>query len=448
MRARIVPVVITLALSLAAGCKSRVPEAGAPAVTPAPSPVPVAPAAPEAAAGCADQPEVRMYLFAWNSQAGLALATGGKQAVAGSLMCQRKVNLRAIREDNTDTMQSLMVAFAEELKGGAAQPKKGAHFIAVMGDGSATILKGLNDRLKRFGPEYTAAVIGSAGYSRGEDKFMGPPAWRANPEKARGGLVAGVLRDGDWNIAMKWLGDHKILNNPDETTYDPEALNWVAAPDYIDAAQKYIAGFCTELKNVKTGKREKHCVDGVVTWTPGDVLVTEKRGGLVNLASTREYRTQMPQVIIGNRKWMAANRPLVTGMLSAIFEAGGQIKEGKGGKAGDEVLQKAAAASAVIYGEQDAAYWAKYFHVRSEKDKQGLTVELGGSAVNDLADNVELFGLKPGSLDLFNATYSVFGNMVKSQYPELLPAFDPAAEVLDTSYLKELLAAPSPTGGK
>ena len=142
-----------------------------------------------------------MYLFAWNSQAGLALATGGKQAATGSLMCSHGVNLRLIREDNTDTMQSLMVAFAEDLKKGVAQPTQGAHFMAVMGDGSAAIIKGLNDKLARLGPEYTAAVVGSTGYSRGEDKFMGPPTWKKNPP--------GRTRGPGRRRAARWRLEHR-----------------------------------------------------------------------------------------------------------------------------------------------------------------------------------------------------------------------------------------------
>src|SRR4051812_21830877 len=251
-------------------------------------------------AGCANLPEVRLYHWAWNAQMGLMLATGGKQAVEGSLMCKEGVNLKLVREDNTDNMAAAMVAFAEAYKKGGGNPDKGAHFVCIMGDGSATFLKALDDKLLKLGPDYAAIVVGSTGYSRGEDKFMGPPAWKKNPQSAKGGLVAGVLRDGDWNIALKWLGDNRIANNPNEKTYDPDALNWVNATDYIDAAQKYVSGFCTELKNVKTGKPEKRCVDAVVTWTPGDVTAAQKKGGLASIVSTKEYRSQMPNVIIGH----------------------------------------------------------------------------------------------------------------------------------------------------
>ncbi len=397
------------------------------------------PTVADAPGGCTGLPEVRFYHWAWNAQMGMMLATGGKQAVAGSAMCQNGVNLRLIREDNTDTMQALLATFAEGLKKGEANPKDGAHFVGIMGDGSATFLKGLNDKLTKLGPEYAAVVIGSSGYSRGEDKLMGPAAWKQNPQASRGGLVAGVLRDGDWNIALKWLGDNKIPNNPDEKSFDPDALNWVNASDYIDAAQKYVSGFCTDLRNVKSGKTEKHCVDGVVTWTPGDVTAAEQKGGLVSIVSTKEYRSQMPHVIIGSKKWMAANRPLVTGMLSAIFDAGDKVK------ASDEALRQAAAVSALVYKEKDAAYWYRYFKVQSEKDKQGTVVELGGSAVNNLADNQQLFGLAPGSTNAFAATYTVFGNIVKSQYPALVPSFYPVEQVEDLSYLQDIGAKSTTT---
>lgn len=397
------------------------------------------PVVTEAPPGCANLPEVRFYHWAWNAQMGLMYATGGKQAVAGSAMCEQGVNLKLIREDNTDNMQNLMATFAEGLKKGEANPSAGAHFVAIMGDGSATFLKALNDRLQKLGGDYIAQVVGSAGYSRGEDKFMGPAAWKQNPQAARGGLVAGVLRDGDWNIALKWLGDNKLPNNPSETTYDPDALNWVNASDYIEAAQKYVSGFCADLKNIKTGAKEKKCVNGVVTWTPGDVTVAEQKGGLVSIVSTKEYRSQMPNVIIGHKKWMQANAKLVTGMLKATFDAGDKLHES------DEALRKAAAVSALVYKEKDAAYWYKYFRVVEQKDKQGTVVELGGSSVNNLADNLQLFGMTPGAVNAFAATYTVFGNIVKSQYPDLVPSFYPVEKILDTSYVKTLSDTAQPT---
>jgi outer membrane protein OmpA-like peptidoglycan-associated protein len=388
--------------------------------------------------GCGDQPEVRFYHWAWNSQMGLMFATGGPQATEGSLMCKNGVNLRFVREDDAGKMQEALIAFANDLSNGDPNPSKGAHFVAIMGDGAAAFLKGLNDTLRRLGPEYTAKVVGSAGYSRGEDKFMGLPEWKENPASSKGGLVSGYLRDGDWNIAQKWLGDNGLCNNPDEKTWDPNCLNWVAASDYIDAAEKYIAGYCEERAVVengrRTGDRRRVCVNGVVTWTPGDVTVAQKRGGLVSIASTREYASQMPNTIIGIDKWMKDNRQTVEGMLKAIFEGGDAVK------GNPAAFRKAAEISAEVYHEADAGpdYWEKYFDVVTERDKQGLRVQLGGSAVNNLADNLVLYGLAPGSSNLFAATYTVFGDIVKQQYPDLMPSYYPVSEILDTSYVQSI----------
>lgn len=397
-------------------------------------------ALPNAQPGCADKPEVRMLLWAWNAQMGLLFANGGSQASHGSLMCKENVNLKLVRQDDVGKMQEALVAFATELKSGKNNPTSGAHYVAIMGDGAATFLAGVNEALGRLGSDYTAKVVGSAGYSRGEDKFMGPPEWKSNPSSSRGGLTAGVLRDGDWNIAQKWLGDNGLCNNPDEKTYDPDCMNWVNASDYLDAAEKYIANYCENRPVVNKGKRsgesKKVCVNGVVTWTPGDVNVAKKRGGLASIASTREYTSQMPNVIIGIDRWMKSNRPMVEGMLKATFEGSDQIKGAPG------ALSFAAKVSQEVYKESgtDPAYWEKYYRGVVEKDKQGIDVELGGSTVNNLADNQLLFGLTAGSANLFAATYRVFGDIVVQQYPSLVPKYPPVEQILDISYLQAVSA--------
>jgi outer membrane protein OmpA-like peptidoglycan-associated protein len=406
--------------------------------------VPVA--LPGTGSGCAQLPEVRMLIWAWNSQTGGMFANGGAQSTAGSLMCQNSVNLRFIRQDDVSKMQEDLVTFANQLKRGDRNPSKGAHYVSIMGDGSATFLKAVNDTLVRLGPEYKAKVVGSMGYSRGEDKFMGPPAWKQNPASSRGGLVAGVLRDGDWNIAQKWLGDNGLCNNPDERTWDPNCLNWVNSSTYIDASEKYVANYCENRPVVQNGRRtgeeKRVCVEGVVTWTPGDVIVAEKRGGLVSIVSTLEYSSQMPNTIIGIDKWMRENRQTVEGMLDAIFKGGDQVKSNPA------AFKRATEISAAVFNEAgaDAAYWERYFRVVREQDKTGLMVELGGSSVNNLNDNLMLFGLTPGSSNLFAATYTVFGDIVVQQYPDLVPSYYPVREVLDTSYIQAVAQASGPRG--
>ena len=67
----------------------------------------------------------------------------------------------------------------------------------------------------------------------------------------------------------------------------------------------------------------------------------------------------------------------------------------------------------------------------------GQMVQLGGSTVSNLADNLQLFGVG-GKTNYFAITYQIFGDIVKSQYPSLLPSYPPVAQVVDMSYLKSL----------
>jgi outer membrane protein OmpA-like peptidoglycan-associated protein len=367
---------------------------------------------------------IRGAIWEWNAQMGMIFANGGATTTAGSLMAKRNVNLILYRQDDTSKMQEDLIACAKELHDGNPSCSNGANFVVIMGDGAGQFAAAVNPQLAKLGPQYLVKVIAATGYSRGEDAFMAPPDVKKSPAAAKGLLVEGVLRDGDWNIAMKWAADNNIPNNPDEKTYDANALNWINAPDYNTAASDYVAGKCEDRKVVKdghpTGETKHVCVNAVVTWTPGDVTAATQKGGLVKVVSSKQYRSQMPAVVLGPGKFFADNRDEVTNMIAAIFEGGDQVK------AFDTSLRKAAVISTKVYNDEgdqtshNGDFWYRYFKGVPYKDQTtGATVELGGSAVNNLDDNLILFGLKPGTNDNFRSTYTVFANIDVQQYPQL-----------------------------
>jgi OmpA-OmpF porin, OOP family len=402
---------------------------------------------------------IRGEIWEWNAQMGLLFANGGPTTTTGSLMQKRGVNLMLIRQDDTNKMQEDLIACANELKGGATQCSNGANFVVIMGDGSGQFAAAVNPQLTKLGPQYIVKVIGATGYSRGEDAFLAPPDVKRNPAAAKGLLVEGVLRDGDWNIAMKWAADNNIPNNPDEHTYDPNALNWVNAPDYNTAASDYVAGKCEDRKVVTdghpTGDAPKHvCVNAIVTWTPGDVTAVKQKGGLVKVVSSKQYRSQMPAVILGPAKFFSDNRDEFNNLLAATFEGGDQIK------AFDQSLRAAAVISTKVYNDEGdntshgGDFWYNYYKGVDYRDQTtNSIVPLGGSAVNNLDDNLILFGLKPGSNDNFRSTYTVFANIDNQQYPTLFKEtpIPPVQTVEDKSYItaaQAILSGENETGSE
>jgi len=57
----------------------------------------------------------------------------------------------------------------------------------------------------------------------------------------------------------------------------------------------------------------------------------------------------------------------------------------------------------------------------------------GREAANNLADNLQLSGLAPGSTNPLRRDRQRFGNIVQSQYPDLVPSFDPVDSIIDGS---------------
>jgi OmpA-OmpF porin, OOP family len=380
----------------------------------------------------------KTLVIPWNAIAGLHLANGDATTAEGSLMAKRGVRLTLERQDDYAQMVAEQALFAGEVAAGVAQPAKGAAFVVIMGDALPGYASSAKSALEKMGQEIE--VVGALGYSRGEDKCMLPKEVASNPQKARGSLIGAVLRDGDWNICVKYAADNKIPVNPDPKTYDPDAMNFVSVSAFTEADEKLIAaskGACETRPVVRNGKltgsSQKICQNGSATWTPGDVKLAREVGGLAAVASTKEYMWQMPATLIGNKQWMAKNPDFVRNMLAASFEASDAIKSS------DANLLKASAVMAAVMKEQTPEWWAKYHKGVVEKDKLGNDISLGGSTTNNLADNLYLFGLN-GNDNLYKRVYTVFGNVAKQLYPQDMPELIAYEKVVNTSYVQAIAA--------
>lgn len=366
---------------------------------------------------------IRIAEYAWNGNAGMIVANGGPMTTRGSLMEASGVNLHIKREDMVGGLRDMQVKFVEEFSKGAAYPKADLSAVAVsiMGDGVpfyiTTTQKSIDEKFGKN--KYHVVNIGAIGLSYGEDKLIGPQIWKDNPQSLRGAVVSSVIGDGDWVVAVNYAFANGIEVNTDPSTYDANALNFVASEDddYINSVKELIksqkAGFTMPLKVVVdgklTGETINHKIDGATTWTPGDQMAFDALTGFTDVCSTKDFVNQMATSIIVVKEWALQHEKEVIALLKSTYIANNQIKQY------DEWARKAADCVAKTYNIKDGNYWYNMF--KGQKGtKAGLVYNVGGTQVFNYADAMQYFGISDGK----NRYKSVY-NQVSSYLTDLNP---------------------------
>jgi OmpA-OmpF porin, OOP family len=385
----------------------------------------------ETEASNANAAKVYYYGMGWNAQTPISYANGGAKTKLGSLMDKNGVSLAFIRQDDYGKMQEELVKHATEFK---SNPRTPAVFVGIMGDNMASFKVALDQKLKAVDPDYAVKGFYIAGYSYGEDKFIGPVSWKRDPQKARGGVCAVVLKDGDQNIAIKWASDNDVPVNPDPTVYDPTRLNFVGTSTFVESADRYVADQTLELPEVKngksTGKTAQVKINSVATWAPEDEKVFKTGRDVVSLLSTRENVKQMPCLILGLNKYISTNADVCKRFATSLAAAGDQVKTY------DAALRYGCKKNGEVFGEE--VNWYELYRGKELEMPQGRTVAVGGSRSCNLADVADDLGISNGSSNSYSSVYTLFANYISKLYPEDLPTYPSVSEAIDLSIVRSL----------
>ena len=346
---------------------------------------------------------IRIAEYAWNGNAGMIAANGGPRTTEGSLMEGAGINLEIVRLDGVNDLRNMMIKFVEEFDKGVAYPKsdKSAFAVSVMGDGAPFLVTTTQKALdEKFGKgKYHVQILGAYGLSYGEDKIIGPNIWKDNPQSMKGSVISSVIGDGDWVVACNYAAANKIDINPDPTTYDANAINFVPSQDddYINSVKELIKsqknGYTVPLKEVVngklTGKTINHKIDGATTWTPGDKMAFDALSGFTDVASTKDFVNQMATTLVGIKEWALLHDKEVINILKQTYVASNQIKQY------DEWAVKASEAVQKTYNFETPKYWYDMF--KGQKGtKDGLDYNIGGSRVFNYADAMQYYGITDG----------------------------------------------------
>jgi OmpA-OmpF porin, OOP family len=392
------------------------------------------------------KPLVKIAGYAWNAQSGIIVANGGAKTAKGSLMEKNGVNLEIIRQDWLSELRNLQMKFVEEFDQGKSNPKEGVAGIMIMGDGVPFYISSAQQAIDdKYGAgKYQLQVVGVIGLSYGEDKLIGPPSWKLNPQSMKGALISTVIGDGDWVTAVNYASANSLKVNPDPSTYDAEAVNFVAAAndDYVEASKDLIKsqkeGYTVSLKEVKagklTGKTINKKVDGCATWTPGDKMVFDALTGITDIVSTKEFNNQMATAVIVLKQWADKNKDVVQNIFKASFTASNQMKQY------DDWRKKASENVATTFNMENAAYWYDMF--KGQKgEKNGISYNMGGSRVFNLSDAKQYFGITDGT-NRYKAVYDQVSSYLKNLNPagfnQNVKRIVPYEEAVNVSFLNQI----------
>ncbi len=392
------------------------------------------------------KPIVRIGGYAWNAQSGIIAANGGSRTTEGSLMEKNGVNLEIIRQDWLTELRNLHLKFVEEFDQGNANPKEGIFAVMIMGDGAPYYISSVQQALDdKYGAnKYNLQVVGAVGLSFGEDKLIGPPSWKMDPQTMKGSLISAVMGDGDWVTAVNYASINGLKINPDPATYDAEAVNFLpsANDDYIESAKELIKsqkeGWTIPLKEVKngklTGKTIDKKVDGCATWTPGDKMVFDALSGFTDVISTKEFNNQMATTIIALKQWVEKNPEVVSSLLKASYQSSDQIKQF------DTWARMASESVAKTYAMETGDFWYSMF--KGQKgEKNGISYNMGGSRVFNFADANQYYGITDG-VNRYKAVYDQVSRYLKELNPagfnENVKRIVPYEEAVNLSFLKNI----------
>jgi outer membrane protein OmpA-like peptidoglycan-associated protein len=163
-------------------------------------------------------------------------------------------------------------------------------------------------------------------------------------------------------------------------------------------------------------------------------MVFDELTGFTDVVSTKEFNNQMATTVIMVKQWAEKNKDVVLNILKSSYQASNQVKQYDGWK------RKAAEAVAKTFNQENTDYWYNMF--KGQKgEKNGISYNMGGSRVFNLADANQYFGVTDGT-NRYKAVYE----QVSKYLTELNPAgfnqnvkrIVPYDEAVNLSFIKQI----------